>query len=74
LQVDDCINERGTRPRFCDTLRLLQGNNVSRRFFNDAEAIELQLPKYRCFPCAGRSRQYKPFHSVPFAFTASMEC
>jgi hypothetical protein len=62
LQINHHIDEPGMRPRFINTLRLLQPNNVSSRFFNDAEAIELQLAEYRCFPRARRSRQYESFH------------
>jgi hypothetical protein len=76
LQISDRINERGVRPRFRDTLRLLQRDNVRSRLFDNAETIQLQLTEYHSFPRAGRPSQYKPFHSVPhsLALSASMEC
>jgi len=47
------MNE-GARPWFRDALRLIEGNDVSSRFFYDAEAIKFQLTDYRCFSRAGR--------------------
>jgi hypothetical protein len=65
LQISDRIDERGMRPWFSDTLRLLQRDNVCSRLFDNTEAIKLQLSDYRSLPGTGRARQYKPFHSVP---------
>jgi len=61
LQISDRIDERRMRPWFCDTLCLLECDDVGSRLFYHAEAIQLQLTNDRCLPRAGRSRQYEPF-------------
>ena len=61
LQFGDRIDERGMRPWFGDTPRLLQCHDVGGRFLDDTKAVEFQLTDYRCLPGAGCSGQYEPF-------------
>jgi hypothetical protein len=62
LQVSDRIDERRMGPWFCDTLRLLEGDDVGSRLFYHAEAVEFELTNYRGLPRARRSRQHEPCH------------
>src|SRR2546423_1412686 len=41
LQISDRIDEQRISPRFCFTPGMRRGDNISRRLFNDAEALEL---------------------------------
>src|SRR4029077_4389662 len=60
LQFSNPVDERRMRPRFSDSARLLQSDDIGGRFFDDAEAIKFQLTDYRGLSRAGSPCQYEP--------------
>ena len=67
LQINDRIDERRLFPRFCDAAGLRHRDDVRRRFFHYAEAVEFELPEDDGLPRTRCSRQYEPFHAAMLA-------
>jgi hypothetical protein len=51
-------------------VRLLQSNNIGCRFFDDTEAIKLQLPNNRRLSCAWSPCQDESLHAFPIIAVA----
>ena len=65
LQIDDFVNERRRiGPRLIRSLGLGGGDDIGGCFFDDAEAVKLQLTEDRGLPCTGRARDDEPSYTT----------
>ena len=48
LETDDCVDERGIKPRFEYATGLRSGDDVGCRLFDYGEAVEIELANHRC--------------------------
>ena len=62
LQGRHRIHEPRLQPWLVHAARVPQRNQIGGRFFDDAEAIELQLPQDRGFAGAGSAGEDVAFH------------
>jgi len=72
LQSGDFVDEGWIGPGLSCSVCLRGGDDICCSFFNDAGALEFQLPDDSCFSSAGCAGEYEPSHGFLLHFQKSI--